>query len=182
MTGGSALDAWCEEHGASLSARWEFEQVMRLPRKPPAVVVEIGVHRGGSLRMWREAWDPDVLVGVDPDPRIEEARSVPRATLIQASTRNTHTFNRVCWAIRSRPIDFLYIDGDHREVELRLDLQMYAPLVRVGGGIIVLDDAVTMGVEDTEVWRVVPDLVKSGYPTALLYGGGDSGGKFVMWR
>ena len=35
--------------------------------------------------------------------------------------------------LAGRPIDFLFIDADHRYVGVKKDYQLYAPLVRPGG-------------------------------------------------
>lgn len=177
-----ALDAWCETHGATYSARWEFEQIIRLAGSP-RIVLELGAHCGASLRIWSEAFDPDLLIGVEAErtERTLDALAYSPGEIVYGKTNDPQTYADVCRLLEAGPyVDFLYIDADHRFGSVLSDYEMYAPLVR-DGGLIVLDDAWTMGVKDTEVYRYVPILQRRG-PTALIYGGGDSGGKLAVFR
>lgn len=152
----------------------------------PRTILELGTHEGASLAVWIEAFRPEVAIGVEAEQsrRITDGLTKNlhgmRARMISGKTEAPSTFAQVLRALEGRWVDFLYIDGDHGLEQVRSDFLMYAPLVR-DGGLIVLDDAVTTGVSGTEVYRLVPELQGRG-PTALLYGGGDSGGKLAVFR
>jgi cephalosporin hydroxylase len=187
----TALDQWCETHGATYSARWEFEQVINLALNVPLygrphTVLELGAHAGASLAVWKEAFlDPSFLIGVEAEdsPRTRaglDPLEAAGACIIYGKTYAPETFRQVIHTLDGLWIDFLYIDGDHRFEHVGTDFEMYAPLVR-DGGLIVLDDAITRNVKDTEVYKYV-DVLRQRGPTNLIYGGGDSGGKLVIFR
>jgi predicted O-methyltransferase YrrM len=46
--------------------------------------------------------------------------------------------------LKEHKLDFLFIDGDHRYEGVRLDFEMYSPLVR-GGGLVAFHDIVQDG-------------------------------------
>ena len=186
----SALDDWCTTHGATYSARWEFEHVINLacnvPRYGrPHVVLELGSHAGASLAVWRYAFDPSFLIGMEAEDS-ERTRAgldpleADGAIVIYGKTYEPDTYRQVLHALDGLWIDFLYIDADHGFEAVVSDFEMYAPLVR-DGGLIVRDDAVTRDVPGTEVHRFV-DVLRQRGPTSLIYGGGDSGGKLVVFR
>lgn len=185
----TALDAWCETHGGTYSARWEFEQVIHLATRFdqwPQVILELGTHEGASLAVWIEEFRPEVVIGVEAERSARIFNGLTEnlhgscARIVVGKTDEPRVFNEVVERLEGKWVDFLYIDADHGLEQVRSDFLMYAPLVR-DGGLIVLDDAVTKGVTGTEVYRLVPELQGRG-PTALLYGGGDSGGKLVVFR
>ncbi|MGB5295671.1 MAG: class I SAM-dependent methyltransferase, partial [Thermoanaerobaculia bacterium] len=64
--------------------------------------------------------------------------------------------------LTGRPIDFLYIDGDHRYEGVRTDFEMYSPLVRPGG-VIAFHDIATRdsGYGTGRLWAELRDLYRS---------------------
>jgi len=114
-----------------------------------ASVVEIGVAEGASAVALRTNMDPNgALYLVDPFhlSRVRILNFLRRAARRAVSVK---TGPKIIWiedfsheAVRqwSRPIDFLLIDGDHRESAVEQDWKDWSPYV-VEKGVVVFHDA-----------------------------------------
>ena len=89
------------------------------------------------------------------------------------------TYWRVQDVLAGRPIDMLYIDGDHMYVPCKEDWGMYAPLVRPGG-VVVLHDAVIEDNPTVEVYQFYRE-VREGRKTKLIYAGQHSTGTCMVF-
>jgi predicted O-methyltransferase YrrM len=111
-------------------------------------VLEIGTANGGSLFLFARAAAHDAhIISVDlpagefgggyPPWKIPVYRAFPRGAqrldLIRADSHASSTIARVTSLLGGRPLDFLFIDGDHSYDGVRRDFEAYAPLVRCGG-------------------------------------------------
>jgi len=120
----------------------------------PRIVLEIGTANGGSLFLWTRIAAPDAqLISLDLPggdfgdgyPRWKRplyrafAGPCQRIELLQADSHAPSSCEAVIRLLGRRPIDFLFIDGDHRYAGVRQDFEMYAPLVR-RGGVVALHD------------------------------------------
>jgi hypothetical protein len=112
------------------------------------MVVEIGTYRGGTLRCWMHLCDEKTeFVSIDlPGGDFgggysdEEARTFrgflkPGQELhcLRMDSHEAATVNELTAILRGRPIDFLFIDGDHSYEGVKRDYELYRPLVRTGG-------------------------------------------------
>jgi glycosyltransferase involved in cell wall biosynthesis/predicted O-methyltransferase YrrM len=116
-------------------------------------VVEIGVSEGGSAYELAQVIAPDAsLYLIDPYPRgrigVNFSRVTARRLVAKAATNGL----RVEWlrqfssdAVRdwSKPIDFLFIDGDHAYEAVRGDWEQWTPHV-APNGFVALHDAQLM--------------------------------------
>jgi predicted O-methyltransferase YrrM len=149
-----------------------------LARDPPRGVVEIGTGRGGTLFLFASVAEPDaVLVSMDAASteglfggrraykrraRLYRAlgTSGQRITFIAEDSHRQEARQLVENALGGRPIDFLFIDGDHTYAGVEMDLRMYSPLVRKGG-LVAFHDIVPGPAEHVggvpEFWRQVRD-------------------------
>ncbi len=148
--------------------QWLFELV-RAAR--PHVVLEIGLDFGGTFFLWSRAAATDAhLLAIDITPvgrfgdrsplslvRRGFAVGSQRVTLLMDSDSHAETtWRRVAALLDGRPIDFLFIDGDHSCGGVWQDFNMYSPLVAPGGLIAFHDISQnpaewTKGVE--QFWR-----------------------------
>ncbi|HTQ79447.1 MAG TPA: class I SAM-dependent methyltransferase [Thermoanaerobaculia bacterium] len=139
----------------------------------PRVVVEIGTASGGTLFLFSRMAAPDaLLVSLDlpggpfgggyASWRIPLYRSFAverqQILLLRGDSQSAELRERLQASLQGRPIDFLFIDGDHRYAGVRADFAAYAPLVRPGGLIAfhdILPDARQPGMEVSRFWREV---------------------------
>lgn len=121
----------------------------------PKTILEIGTSNGGSLFLFSRIAAPDALiVSVDlpngefgggyPPWRARFYRSFAtdrqQIRLLRADSHDPATLEAARAALEGRPIDVLFIDGDHTYEGVKRDFEMYGPLVR--GGVIAFHDIV----------------------------------------
>jgi predicted O-methyltransferase YrrM len=127
----------------------EISGLLRMVRRlRPRAVLEIGTAEGGTLYLWTRASLRDAVVasidlpaGGRDDPReaarlrrfARFARAGQRLHLLRADSHAADTARRLAALLGGRPLDFLFLDGDHSEAGVRRDFADYAPLVRPGG-------------------------------------------------
>lgn len=163
-----------------------YQRVIKLK---PKRVLEIGTSRGGSLYLWCQAADPDAtLISVDmPGGAFGGSYPVCRepfyrafachdqkVELIRADSHDPVTLDAVRNALGGEPVDFLFIDGDHRYEGVKADYEMYGPLVRPGGLIGFHDIVARPDQPDIEVPRYWEEL-KAMHPTEEIIGPSGSG-------
>jgi predicted O-methyltransferase YrrM len=114
----------------------------------PRTVLEIGTALGGTLFGFAQVAAPDaVLVTVDlPEGRFgggyyparsflyrRFARAGQSIHLVLGDSHNAQTLARVQELLAGRPVDVLFVDGDHSYEGVHADFELYGPLVRPGG-------------------------------------------------
>ena len=129
--------------------------LMPIPRR---VVVEIGVHKGYSLEIWRKALNPKILVGIENHPEMIDFELIEKLGVHIVTFNSKAAFDKVKSITGN--IDFLFIDGDHSYEGVKSDFELYSPLVRYGGIIalhdIMIKDPVYHGiVEVNKFWNEV---------------------------
>lgn len=183
-----------------------------LIRLNPKRVLEIGTANGGTLFLLCRVASPDAtIISIDlpggpfgggyPEwkTRIYKAFTKPyqKLFLLRADSHSTNTLNKVKHILNGEKLDLLFIDGDHTYEGVRRDFEMYSPLVKPGG-IIVLHDIVpgpekfVGGVPSfwrelkkrleshAEITEIVKDWSQGGYGVGVIrvtrplhWGGGD---------
>ena len=86
------------------------------------------------------------------------ARRNQRLYLLQGDSHSDGTLERVKAVLAGQPLDYLFIDGDHRYEGVKKDFELYAPLVRRGGIIAFHDIAehpLAIGCEVSRLWNQV---------------------------
>jgi cephalosporin hydroxylase len=114
----------------------------------PRTVLEIGTARGGTLFLWAGLAAPDaMLVSVDlpfgefgggyPSFKVPLFRSFARdkqnVALIRGNSHASQTIALIKRHLSGRPVDFLFIDGDHSYEGVAADFEAFSGLVRPGG-------------------------------------------------
>lgn len=143
----------CHHHGVILNILVKLYPIQQY--------LEIGVHNGTSMSyIVNQNWKPVQCIGIDlvssteryARDSISMARSEQNITklnmsnsiihLLKGSSQSESMVKTVETALLSRPVDLLFIDGDHEFAGVERDFLLYSPLVKVGG-LIVFDDANT---------------------------------------
>lgn len=144
----------------------------------PDSAMEIGTWRGGTLFfLTRLAGHRATIVSVDlpggqPDGGGYSgkrawlyrrfARRGQRLFTLRGDSHSGEMLKRVRAALGGKPLDYLFIDGDHTYEGVKRDFELFAPLVR-GGGVIAFHDIVEHPPETScEVSRFW-NQVKPGY-------------------
>jgi cephalosporin hydroxylase len=124
--------------------RW----IQRVAGLRPKVLVEIGTAKGGTLYLHALAADPNAtIISVDlpaglygggyPEWKTHLFRRIigrgPTIHFVRADSHSPDTVAHVKSLLGGRPIDVLFIDGDHSYAGVATDFRMYRPLVRPGG-------------------------------------------------
>lgn len=144
----------------------------RIGRKPPRVICEIGTAGGGSLFLFTRVAAPDALlltfdIAISPlysHALRHFARESQQVLSLCLNSQDAASLERTRMILSGRPIDLLYIDGDHSYEGVRKDFETYSRLVRPGG-LIALHD-------------IVPDArSRGGIPSTA-----DAGGVPIFWR
>lgn len=159
-----------------LQRRAEILRLTELVRElRPEAVCEIGAAGGGTAFLFAHAAADDATV-VSVDLSFERARrravglfarKGQRLVCVQGDSHEESTLASVRASLRGRPLDLLYLDGDHSFEGVAADFKLYTPLVRPGG-LVVLHDIVAdfrtrYGVETSSDTGGVPlfwELVK----------------------
>jgi cephalosporin hydroxylase len=117
----------------------------------PQVIVETGVARGGSLIMYAsilELIGEGRVIGVDIDIRphnrmaIEAHPLARRIELIQGSSTDAGTVDRVRATIAAAERVMVVLDSDHIHDHVLAELRAYAPMVTPGQFLVVADTVV----------------------------------------
>jgi cephalosporin hydroxylase len=156
----------------------EFSQLLdRVNTLAPSVFVEIGSAFGGSLWMISQYLTQGATI-ISIDLPIRKSNGVAAKKLVagqlrsqgaevhllETNSRLPETVTSVRSILKDRPIDFLFIDGDHRVAGVLADWTNYYPLVRKGG-LIALHDIVKKGRKGAGpqvwmLWQALSPLLK----------------------
>jgi cephalosporin hydroxylase len=134
---------------APFQVRSEIEAFLELlAAERPGTVLEIGTAQGGTLFLFAHVASSDAtLVTVDLSFGGRGAlyrafaRKEQSIRLLEADSHRPETVEAVRRELRGRPLDLLFVDGDHSLHGVRRDVELYRPLVRPGG-LIALHDIV----------------------------------------
>ncbi len=113
----------------------------------PQAVLEVGTEGGGTLLLLTLAAAPDATV-ISVDLPVGRFGGYPlwkasyyrrlalpsqQLHLLRANSHALSTLQRIREILADRPLDVLFIDGDHTYGGVRIDWQMYGPLVAPKG-------------------------------------------------
>ena len=127
-------------------------------------ILEIGVAEGGSSNVWANFLGKDgLLIGVDAHLDIctlDPSKFECQVELIHSmSALAKEKVVDVLGKAGKEKIDFLFIDASHDYKDVKLDYELYSPLVRNNGVIAFHDFVSSQGVNDFIHELKVPNLV-----------------------
>jgi 8-demethyl-8-alpha-L-rhamnosyltetracenomycin-C 2'-O-methyltransferase len=123
-----------------------YERYFSALRERPLTLLEIGVLRGESLKMWEEYFPNAEIYGVD----IDISRAVnniihsehPRIKLTEFNQENIAHHRSLIHDIIKKPLDIVIDDGSHKNAHQILSFREIFPYVS-SGGIYVIEDLCT---------------------------------------
>lgn len=144
----------------------------------PATLCEIGAARGGTLFLLTRVAAPEATI-ITMDLHFDPARKAALYSFartgqeifcLEADSHRHETLDTVETILAGKPLDLLFIDGDHSYEGIAADFKLYSPLVRRGGLIvchdIVPDFRTRFGIKTTADVGGVPQFwkeIKSSY-------------------
>ena len=118
-------------------------------RVQPDVIIETGVAHGGSLIFYASLLEllggDRTVIGIDIDIRahnraeIEKHPMSRRIQLVQGSSVDDSTANRVRDLVKGKKNALVILDSNHTHAHVLRELQLYSPLVRKDSYIVVFD-------------------------------------------
>jgi cephalosporin hydroxylase len=105
----------------------------------PRVVMEIGTAQSGTNFLLGQIMDSvEMLIAMDLRIRnmrllSQFSRTGLNRVFLEGSSYTSSSYERVKKVLSGRPLDVLFIDGDHTYDGVKADYQMYRPLVKKGG-------------------------------------------------
>lgn len=167
-----------KQHNPSQS-HWEMNQLLlTVEQIQPKVVLEIGSHRGGSLRVWRDVFQPEILIGINETNEIDGDRE--GFQMVFGKSQEPTTLEVCEIFLQGEKVDFLFIDGSHYFADVKKDFEMYSLLVKEGG-IIAFHDVMLRGNDTCEVFMFWRDLIGN-RKTMTIWDGTPSGtGEGLVW-
>jgi hypothetical protein len=129
-TVGPGIDKW--HHYVPL-----YERYMGPWRNRPLRFLEIGVFRGGSLKMWRDYFGPEaVIFGIDINPKC--AKFNGKAAQVRIGSQADPAFlNSVIDEMGG--VDVVLDDGSHQMPHVQASLNALFPRLSIGGTYIIED-------------------------------------------
>jgi predicted O-methyltransferase YrrM len=169
------LDFASNHLGGSIKPYQVYSEISELlkfvDRIKPKVVLEIGTANGGTLFLFSRIAPRDAnIISIDlPGGKfgggyskwreiLYKSFTLPGQTihLLRADSHKRDTLEQVEAVLDGREIDFLFIDGDHAYEGVKMDFEMYSPLVKKGG-IVAFHDIVPhppeTGCEVSKLWE-----------------------------
>lgn len=156
-------DQWlnhCSRYEYSYHFKWMGRPVIQFPQDlialqeiiwetKPELIVETGVARGGSLIFYASLLEliggNGRVVGIDVDIRdhnrheIEQHPMYKRITLLDGSSTDDGILQQVRTIAADARRVLVVLDSNHTHAHVLRELQLYSPLVRAGGYLVVLD-------------------------------------------
>jgi cephalosporin hydroxylase len=118
----------------------------------PDLIVETGVARGGSMIFYASLLEllggKGRVVGVDLDIRPHSRKAITahplsrRILLLEGSSTDVQVVRRVYDLARRHERIMVVLDSNHTHEHVATELELYSPLVRKGGYIVVFDTVI----------------------------------------
>ena len=118
-------------------------------KNTPITVAEIGVHEGSNAEVMLDNLNIKVLYLIDPYElgigydKIQEDTYLESPSVIKQTAHDKlKRYSNIVWIQKKSKeasvdigtnVDYVYIDGDHRYLTVREDIELYFPLIREGG-------------------------------------------------
>lgn len=127
-----------------------------IPSQGEFVLLEIGVWKGDSLRMWKE-YNPQLIIhGIDISPLCSDCENVH-----VGSQSDVKFLTQVCDEIG--PIDFIIDDGSHRYSDIITSFFHLHPRLKSGGWYFIED----LHASHADRKRVIEEIEDNGFEMIL---------------
>lgn len=165
-------------HNNPSQSHWEMNQLLLILEKiSPKRILEIGTHMGGSTRVWRDVFSPELLIGVNNTDEMVDKTGID---FIQGDSTEDVVIHEIGKKLDGKPLDFVFLDGSHYYDDVLSDFETYSKMVRPGG-IIGFHDVILEGNETCDVYRLWKEI-RENHKTITIWDGTPAGtGTGVMF-
>lgn len=166
----------------------EFLKLLSILRRdPPKRLLEIGTFGGGALYFFARVADPSAKIYSIDIKYPRNSRDLYKGlavrnqtiTLLERDSHDPMTLRRL-HSLLDKPLDFIFVDGDHSYEGVSLDYNMYYPLLRERGLMAFHDIHEWEGLNVNKFWKEL----KSGHDlTEEIFDRSDEwGGIGLLWK
>jgi cephalosporin hydroxylase len=118
----------------------DYEKLFSPIQKSATLVVEIGIQRGGSIKLWHDYFQNANIIGIDISPNTNQW--LPGLENLESFERiqclfNTDAYGEIAKSIKDA--DIIIDDGPHSLESFVKFIQKYSESVKVGGYLIIED-------------------------------------------
>jgi cephalosporin hydroxylase len=114
-----------------------YERLFSPLRTTATQVLEIGIQRGGSIKLWHDYFPSATIHGVDVEPTsLPILRAFPRVRLYERTDAYNPSFVE---SLRGLQFDVLIDDGPHSLESMQAFLRLYVPLMSDRSVLIIED-------------------------------------------
>jgi predicted O-methyltransferase YrrM len=166
-----------------LQQEQEFTHLLQLyQERQPHHTLEIGVLLGGTLYHWLRHAPPDAtIVALDENHvAIDEYEDWPTQAALHTITGDSHHHTTIQAVAQWAPYDWIFIDADHHEQDVRADWVNYGLALSAPGATIALHDIRPLGDPTIQVDRLWDELRLTYDDTLEIDHGGHGIGVITM--
>lgn len=131
-----------------------YEPFLTEKRNKDINILEIGVLRGASTKMWAEYFDKAQIIGIDIDPKCKTYQT-DRVDILIGSQDDAEIQNTILK--KYKELDFVLDDGSHVNQLTIASFNLYWPLLK-SGGVYIIEDTHCTCVDLTEPSRHWPGM------------------------
>jgi len=113
-----------------------YEMVLGPIKDQPLKIMEIGIHKGASLKMWKEYFPNAIIYGIDANPDCKFLEE-DRIFIATGSQEHTDFLNKTI--NKAGHMDIIIDDGSHLSTHQILTFNVLFPFVKPGGWYIIED-------------------------------------------
>jgi hypothetical protein len=123
-----------------------YDIVMKPYLSDTISIMEVGVRKGGSLKMWRELFNFDSQVwGIDISDFTPQFPKDAHMKVLIGSSTNSEDAERMSATLKNTRFDIIIDDGDHNDWSQKLTFDLLGPLLKETGVYIIEDNFVDDG-------------------------------------
>ena len=139
-----------------------YEELLSPIRQTAKSILEIGVHRGGSIKLWYDYFTNATIYGCDIINRIDinlkELENNDRVSLNQSENAYSKDFVINNFLDKNIYFDFILDDGPHTLESQKDFITLYSPLLK-NEGILIIEDVQSISWID-ELKEITPENLK----------------------
>jgi hypothetical protein len=134
-----------------------YQQLLEKKKETATNVLEVGVQRGGSIKLWCDFFSNATVYGLDLMPEAEVAEDLKTNPRIVVRAATDAYDPAVCASLSHLKFDFMLDDGPHTLESMKSFISLYLPLMSDDGILII---------EDVQSWDWI-EVLKNQVPEHL---------------